>query len=156
MQISLLYRGFAMNRAQKINCFNLLVTALSTGASLGAVILLTRLVGMPKAWLGIGFMGLMGLMALGPLIFRNQKEQDNVVFDERDVLIYKRVESVALWTTYAFLLTFCAVILNKVGMYGQVRGYIFLILVGGGLVVLMFAKALALIIQYGWKGKDNE
>ena len=145
-----------MNRAQKIECFNLFVTALSTGGSLGIVILLTRLVGMPKAWLGMGFMSLMGLMALGPLIFRNQKEQDSVPFDERDMLIHKRAESAGFIATYVFFLTFCSCLLNSVGLNGQVPGYMLLIMLAGGFVVLMLAKALALIIQYGREGKDAE
>jgi len=145
-----------MNRAQKIECFNLFVTALSVGASLGAVILLARLVGMPKAWAGMVLMGLMGLMALGPLIFRNQKDQDSVAFDERDLLIHKRAESTAFIATYAFFVTFCSVILNSVGITGQVPGYMLLILLAGGFVVLMLAKTLALIVQYGWGGKDGE
>lgn len=145
-----------MNRVQKIACFNLFVTALSAVASLGAVILLTRLVGMPKAWAGMALMGLMVLMAFGPLIFRNQKEQDSVPFDERDVLIYKRAESAAFIATYAFFVTFCSVTLNSVGMNGQVPGYMLLILLAGGFVVLTLAKALALIIQYGWGGEGEK
>jgi len=145
-----------MNRAQKIACFNLFVTALSVGLSLGAVILLARLVGMPKAWAGMALMGFMGLMASGPFIFRKEKNRDKVQFDERDVLIYKRAESAGFIATYAFFLTFCAGVLNSVGINGNVPGYTFLILLAGGLIVLMLAKALALIIQYGWGGKDGK
>lgn len=145
-----------MNRAQKIACFNLFVTALSTGVSLGAVILLARLVGMPKAWAGMVLMGLMGLMVFGPLIFRNQKGKDSIVFDERDILIHKRAESAGFIATYAFFVTFCAAMLNSFGINGQVPGYMLLILLAGGFIVLMFAKALALIIQYGLRNKDKE
>ena len=145
-----------MNRAQKIECFNLFVTALSTGGSLVAVILLARLVGMPKAWAGMAVMGLMGIMALGPFIFRNEKEQDRIAFDERDMLIHKRAESVAFIATYAFFLTFCASVLNNVGINGQVPGYLLLILLAGGFVVLMSAKSLSLIIQYGKGGKGDK
>jgi len=145
-----------MNRAQKIECFNLFVAALSTGLSLGAVILLARLVGMPKAWVGMVLMCLMGLMAFGPLIFRNQKDRDRVVFDERDILIHKRAESAGFIATYAFFVTFCAAMLNSVGINGQVSSYMLLILLAGGFIVLMLAKTLALIIQYGWRNKGGE
>jgi len=145
-----------MNRDRKIYCFNLFVTALSVGASLGAVILLARSIGMPRAWAGMALMGFMGLMALGPLLFRNQKDQDSVPFDERDILIHKRAESAGYIATYAYFVTFCAAVLNNVGINGQVPGYTFLILPAGGFVVLMLAKAIALIIQYGWGGEKNE
>jgi len=145
-----------MNRAQKIECFNLFVTALSTGGSLGAVILLARLVGMPKAWAGMALMGLMGLMVLGPFIFRNEKGRDKVAFDERDMLIHKRAASAGYIATYVFFLTFCSGLLNSVGINGQVPGYMLLILLAGGFVVLMLAKALALIIQYGWRNKGEK
>ena len=148
--------GKIMNRAQKLACFNLFVTALSTGGSLVAVILLVRLVGMPKAWAGMALMGLMGLMAFGPLLFRNEKVQDRVPYDERDVLMHKRAASAGFIATYVFFLTFCAVVLNSVGLNGQVPGYMLLILLAGGFVVLMSAKALALIIQYGWRNKNHE
>jgi len=101
-------------------------------------------------------MALMGLMALGPLIFRSPKDQDKVPIDERDVLIYKRAESAAYTATYAFFVAFCSVILNRVGINGQVPGYMFLILLAGGFVVLMLTKALALVILYGRGGKDYE
>ena len=145
-----------MNRAQKIECYNLFVTGLSIGTSFGVVILLARLVGMPKAWLGMAFMGLMGLMALGPWIFREQTNRDLVAFDERDVLIHKRAESAGYITTYAYFLTFCAAVLNSVGLTGKVPGYMFLIAVAGAIVVLMFAKVTALLILYGWRDKHNE
>jgi len=145
-----------MNRAQKIECFNLLVTTLSTGSSLGTVILLAHLVGMPKAWAGMALMGLMGLIALGPFIFRDEKGQDRVAFDERDELIHKRASSAGFIATYAFFLAFCSVVLNSVGINGQVPGYMLLILLAGGFVVLMLAKTLALIIQYGRGGKGEK
>ncbi len=145
-----------MNRAQKIECFNLFVTALSISASLAVVSLLTRLVGMPKAWAGMMLMGLMGLMAFGPLIYRKQKDQDRVPSDERDLLIHKRAESTAFIATYAFFVTFCSVILNSVGINGQVPGYMLLILLAGGFAILMLTKALALIIQYSWRDKGEK
>lgn len=137
-----------MNRNQKISCFNLLITGLSLGASLGAVLILARLIGMPKAWAGMALMGLMGLIGFGPLIFRKQNDKDVVSFDERDLLIYKRSESTAYITTYAYFITFCAIVLNNIGINGQVPTYVLLIMPAGGLVVLMLAKAIALIIQY--------
>ena len=145
-----------MNRIQKIECFNLFVTSLSTGSSLVAVILLARLVGMPKAWVGMAFMGLMGTIALGPIIFRKKGEEDKVQSDERDLLIHKRSESVGFITTYAFFVTFCSLILNSFGVNGMIPSYLLIILLAGGFVVLMSAKALSLIIQYSWGGKGGE
>ena len=144
-----------MNRKQKILCFNLLVAGFSLAASIGTVILLTKLIGMPKAWAGMFAMVLMGLMSLGPSIFRDQNDKDKVPYDERDLLVYKRSDSIAFGATYAFFITFCSIVLNKVGMNGLVHGYMFLIMVSCGIVVLMFAKAFALIILYkrGAKGE---
>ena len=130
-----------MNRKQKILCFNLLVAGFSIAASIGTVILLTKLFGMPKAWAGM---------------FRDQNDTDTVPYDERDLLVYKRSDSIAFGATYAFFITFCSILLNRIGINGQVHGYMFLIMIGGGIVVLTFAKAFAIIILYGRGAKGEK
>jgi hypothetical protein len=145
-----------MNRKQKILCFNLLVACFSLATSIGTVILLAKLIGMPKAWGGMFVMLSMGFMSLGPFIFRDKNDEDTVPYDERDLLIYKRSELAAFCATYGFFITFCSIVLNKVGIYGQVHGYMFLLMLGGGIVVLLFAKALALIILYSQTSKGEK
>ena len=77
-----------MNRTQKMAWF--LVIAIGTGLVLSALAIgvLYWIVGMPRAWAGIGCMGIAGIGGLAPLFFRRDKGK--VTFDERDLLIKRR------------------------------------------------------------------
>ena len=145
-----------MNRAQKIECFNLFVTALSTGGSLGVVILLARLVGMPKAWAGMALMGLMGLMVLGPFIFRNEKGRDKVAFDERDNLIYERSLTVAHYVLWPFLVAACMIPCVILGTRGTIPVYVLPIILGGGGVIVTVVQSVAILVQYDWGDKGEK
>ncbi len=71
-----------MNRTQKQAWW--IVVWVGTGmiAAAGAVVALYFNVGFPRAWSGLGFLGLCGLGGLAPLLFR--KDPGPVQFDERD------------------------------------------------------------------------
>jgi len=144
-----------MNRAQKIACFNLFVAALSIGVSCGAVVILALIVGLPKAWLGMSFMGIMGLMALGPIIFQEEKDQDKVKFDERDLLIQKRASLTGYSASYAFFVAFSMVAWSVVGKGGLVPRNLLPIMVCGGLFVLMVTQSISLMVQYSRGGKKK-
>ena len=141
-----------MNRQQESAWFQLL-TAMSLGISFGAVIILSLIVGMPKAWLG---MGLMGLMALGQLITRKEEDRNKVQFDERDLLIQKRASLWGYCASYGFFVAFSMVTYSVVGKGGLVSVNMLPIMVIVGVVVLLLVRSVAILIQYGWKRKGGK
>ena len=141
-----------MNKAQKTAWFQLL-TAISLGISCGAVIILALTVGMPKAWLGMGFMG---LMALGQLIPRKEEDRNKVQFDERDLLIQKRASFCGYCASYGFFVAFSMVNYSVVGKGGLVSVNILPIMVIGGVVVLLLVQSVTILIQYGWRNKGEK
>ena len=141
-----------MNRAQKTAWFHLL-TAVSLGVSFGAVIILALIVGMPKAWLGMGFMG---LMALGQLIFRKEEDRNKVQFDERDLLIQKRASLWDYCASYGFFVAFSSITYSVVGKGDLVSVNILPIMIVGGVVVLLTMRSVAVLVQYGRSGKGEK
>ncbi len=141
-----------MNKTQKGAWFQLL-TAMSLGISFGAVIILALTVGMPRAWLGMGFMG---LMALGQLIPRKEGGRNKVQFDERDLLIEKRASLWGYCASYGFFVAFSSVTYSVVGKGGLVSVNILPIMVIGGVVVLLLVRSVAILVQYGRAGKGEK
>jgi len=76
-----------MNRIQKISWLMVITftTAILTAAVAVAAGVFYFKVGFPRAWAGLGFLGLAGLGGFGPLIFK--KDPGPVQFDERDNMI---------------------------------------------------------------------
>lgn len=79
-----------MNRAQKIALFTLVMLVVALVLSLIAVCVAYFGFGLPlrRAASGFGFIGVMGLSALAPLLFRKNKQE--VQLDERDLLIKRK------------------------------------------------------------------
>jgi len=144
-----------MNRVQKMACFNLFVAAVSLGMSAGAAVIIGLIGGVQKAWLGFSFMGLCGLIALGPIIFRKDASEDKVPFDERDLLIQKKASLAGYNASYGFFVAVCMVIWSVVGMKGTIPVLVLPLMVCGGLCTLMFTQSLTLLVQYK-RGRKGE
>lgn len=104
-----------------------------------------------------GFVGLLsfvivaGLCVLQPILSR--KEQGQIRFDERDRLINYRAilgTYIALW-----LLTFTALFSTLVSD-NAVPVYVLRILLGAIAIILVLVYSILILIQYGWRDKDNE
>ncbi|MHC4426698.1 MAG: hypothetical protein ACYSYV_11465 [Planctomycetota bacterium] len=143
-----------MNRAQKIAWS--LVIALSFGFVLSciAVAILSVKVGMPKALLGFSFMGIAGLGGLSPLIFK--KDKGKVAFDERDKLIKRNAALAGFAASYPFVGAACMIPFYVLGPKGVISvrwlPYIF----GGAAISSFFVHSVTILVQYGWRNKDNE
>lgn len=145
-----------MNRIQKISLWMLIW--ISTGVILAAiaVAVLLFIIGLPWkiAQAGLGFSGIAGLAGLGPLIFK--KDKGKVTCDERDRLINNRAAvagfaSAYLVTGLACMLPFCIL-----GYEATITvTWLPMIFMAAGLTSF-FVHSAAILVQYGWKGKDNE
>ena len=119
-----------------------------------AVAILSAKVGMPKALLGFGFMGIAGLGGFSPLIFK--KDRGKVTFDERDRLIKRNAALAGFAASYLFVGGACMIPFSVLGPRASISvawlPYIF----AGAAISSFFVHSVAILVQYGWRDKDNE
>ena len=143
-----------MNRAQKL-AWSLIIT-ISTGVIAGCVGfgVLYFMIGMPKALAGFAFIGIAGIGGFSPLIFR--KDKGKVTFDERDKLIKRRAALAGFGAAWLFVGLVCMIPFRVLGPNATISvrwlPYIF----GGATLISFFANSVAILVQYGWRGKDGE
>ncbi len=146
-----------MNRAQKIS-WSLVIT-ISLGLILGviAIAILYPKFGMPKALCGFGlvfFIG--GLGGLSVFIFK--KDKGKVTFDERDKLIERNAQLAGFGAVYLYviILSILPLIIFGPDKSIQIRStWSPGLLIGAGFCQA-YAQSIAILIQYGLGGKDNE
>ena len=143
-----------MNRARKI-AWSLVVT-ISLGFILSciAVAILYVKIGMPKAIAGLAFMGIAGLGGFSPLIFR--KDKGKVTFDERDKLIKRRAALAGFAASYLFVGLACMIPFSVLGPKASVSVVWLPNIFAGAALSAFFVTSIAILIQYGWRDKDNE
>jgi len=145
-----------MNRWQKIAWFTLITMGLGLGLSLAAVSVSYFGFGLPlrRAVGGFGFMGVVGLTALAPRLFK--KEKGKVELDERDLLIHKKA-SLAAYTAFWVLFVAAAMVpWFAIGPKGKITVNYLPWMVFGGMFVVMLVQAIVTLEEYGWGGKDGQ
>ena len=143
-----------MNRWQKIAIYNLIIIGTSLILCSTAVLILWLKVGTSRAFGGLGFLGICGLMGLSPILFR--KKDKPVDFDERDRLIGIRAGWVGFGASYMFYLIVCMVTWGIVGINGHVSAQVLPMMVVGGMIIMMLGQSIATLIGYGLGGKNHE
>jgi len=145
-----------MNRLQKMAWFNLIVISIALGLCVIAIGTLYYIFGLPMRGLigGIGFLGITGLLGLSPVLFR--KKQGEVNFDERDLLIYQKATVVAYSLFWVLFTAVCMIpwLILKTG--ASIPVVVLPAMLAGGFITVQLLQNLAILVQYGWKGKDNE
>jgi len=145
-----------MNRMQKIAWFNLIVTSLALGLSIAAFGVAYFIFGLPtyRAAGGFGFIGIMGLSGLSPVLFR--KDKSKVQFDERDTAIQRKAAIVA----YSFFwLLFVAAAMTPwfiLGPNGNITVNYLPWMVFGGMFTVMFLQSIVTLNEYGWRGDGDK
>jgi len=145
-----------MNRLQKIARFNLIIILIALSLSAIAIGVAYFVVGMPirRALGGFGFIGICGLTALSPILYK--KEQGNVDFDERDLLIQRRA-SLGAYTIFWVLFVLAAMIpFFVLGPDGAVSVKYLAAMVFGGMVTVGLVQSIVTLEEYGWRNKDDE
>lgn len=143
-----------MNRVQKIAWFFVITISLSFVLSCIAVAILYVKLGMPRALAGLGFMGIAGLGGFSPLIFR--KDKGKVAFDERDKLIKRRVALAGFATSYLFVGLACMIPFSILGPKASISVTWLPNIFMGAALSAFFVTSVAILVQYGWGGKDGE
>lgn len=143
-----------MNKLQKIALFNL------SAATAGLLLQLSRFLmsDFKVMRIVISVVILIILLVLvASYIFRHMfVKQGGLHYDERDKFIHKRATSAGFITVFFVLSLACLISLFTAGPSGSINIVrLFGIFVLGGLSCL-FAESIAVLVQYGWGGKDVE
>jgi hypothetical protein len=145
-----------MNRQQKIAWFNLIVTSLALGLSVIAFSIGYFIFGAParQAAAGFGFIGIMGLSGLRPILFR--KDKSKVQYDERDTAIQRKAAVVAYSFFWLLFVAAAMVPWFIIGPNGTITTNYLPWMVFGGMFTVMFLQSIVTLNEYGWRAKDNE
>ncbi len=145
-----------MNRWQKIAVFNILVIFFSLSLAIGAVTAIGITKGFPKAYAGLGFLGLCGLLGLQPVLFR--KDKSKVSFDERDLLISRKSVIVGFTASYLFFVFACMGCWFFAKADGMIDVRVLPLIVVCGYMISELFRSASLLILYakGAKEKHNE
>ena len=143
-----------MNRIQKIAWSLVITTSIALVVSCIAVAVLVTKVGMPKALVGLSFMGIAGLGGFSPVIFG--KDRGEVIFDERDKLIKRRAALTGFAASYLFVGLACMIPFQVLGPNALITVRWLPPIFGGAAISMFFTYSIAILIQYGLGGHENE
>ena len=145
-----------MNRIQKMAWWMVIWVSAGVILAVIATSILFFFIGLPWsiAKTGLAFLGIAGFGGLASLIFK--KDPGKVTCDERDRLINNRAAVAGFLA--AFLVTGLACMLPFfiLGPEATISvQWLPNIFMAAGLATF-FVHSAAILVQYGWKGKDNE
>ena len=145
-----------MNRIQKMAWW--MVIWISAGVILAAiaVAVLHFIIGMPWSIsrAGLGFLGIAGFGGFASLVFK--KDPGKVTCDERDTLINRRAAIAGFGAAYIIVGLACMLPFFILGPAATIS-VVWLpdIFMAAGLTAF-FVHSVAILVQYGWRAKDNE
>jgi len=144
-----------MNRAQKTAWFTLVVVSLALGLSVAAFAVGYFIIGAParQAAAGFGFMGIMGLIGLTPVLFR--KAEGKVQCDERDAAIQRKAACAAYGIFWVLFVAAAMVPWLLMGPHGAISVIYLPWMVFGGMAVVVLVQAIVTLGQYGWTRKET-
>jgi len=142
-----------MNRAQKVAWSYLIFISLGLLASVAFIILLYPKLGLPGALRGFGCIGLGGLGALSPLVFR--KDRREVPFDERDRLFHQRGWLGGYCASYLLFVVIGMTTWFLYGPDGTISVNVLPLTIIGGLMALTRAHSVVILEQYGWTSRGE-
>lgn len=144
-----------MNCAQKTAWFTLIVVSLAVGLSIVTFAVGFFVFGVPahRAAAGFGFMGIVGLIGLTPILFR--KSEGKVPYDERDTAIQRRAVCAAYGIFWVLFVAAAMVPWFLLGPQGAITVNYLPWMVFGGMSVVMLVQAVVTLAQYGWTNKET-
>ena len=142
-----------MNRTQKNSWMTVICIGIALIISTLAVIILYFIVGFPRAWVGLSFMGLSGFGGLGSIIFK--KDAGAITCDERDYLINMKAARAGFAISYGVFGLLCMGIWYYYRFHSidTIKIEVLPWLFGAAGITAFFIHALTILILYG---KDNK
>ena len=115
---------------------------------------------LPLAFLLIQFAAFnvfLGFLGFTPFITSKiLKKRKRIIFDERDKIINKRAAFVSFVFVWLYFVIACITVWWMFGPQGTVSVNLLPAILIGGLIVIIIVRSVAILIQYGRGGKDNE
>lgn len=143
-----------MNRIQKMALFMAIVISIALLLSTIATATLYYLVGFPIAQAGLGFLGIAGLGGLAPILFK--KDKGKVTIDERDQIINKKAALASFAAAYLVVGLTCMLPFFIMGPKASIQvTWLPMIFMAAG-ITNFYVHSIVILLQYGWKGKENE
>ncbi len=145
-----------MNRAQKIAWFSLAMTVLLIAFSIRWIIMAFTATVIPKNTLLLWLSLFGAIAALGFVLFRKKQSPAEVDFDERDKLIKRKavqVSYISLWVLLIAASLVAGIIVGDAELIpvSALPPVLFLIF-----LIVTLVWSVAILVQYGWRDKDNE
>ncbi len=133
---------------QKISWLTVICLGASLILSAIVVTVLYFNIGFPRAWAGLGCLGLGGIAGLGPAIFRKDKAQ--IQFDERDRYINQKAAFNGFAMSYMFFGIICMGIWEYLRLHGNatISINILPLLFAAGGFTSFFVHAMTILILY--------
>ena len=97
------------------------------------------------AW---GLMGLLGILGFSPLFYRRNKQNREVVCDERDMEIVKKATIHAFRLFWVFFVAVCVVPGMLSGWQGSISHVQLAQISIIGLVIFMAIRSISILVQY--------
>jgi hypothetical protein len=146
-----------MNRYQKLAWYNLIVITATIIFTSTTVAIEFHI----RGYSTIGFWVFVGILALHkfkPYLFTKPQGQDKVVCDERDSFIVKRASTIAYTTFWWVFLasSFAVHIVMGMGPKSSVPTITLPLMAIGGALFMQIVCSVAILVQYGWGGKDAQ
>jgi hypothetical protein len=145
-----------MNTAQKFAWSNLIIIAATLTLTGTTVAVLAWKHGIPQAFDGLCLMGLIGFLGISSAVFRKKRRQGGTNFDERDCLIYEKSLTAAHSVFWPFFAAACMLPWFIFRSTGSISVYVLPIILGAGGVLAITVQSVAILVQYGWRGKGEK
>ncbi len=143
-----------MKRIQKIAMFIFVVLTCALILTAIAIAVAYAKFGFPRAWGGLGFMGLAGIGGLAQLFFK--KDPGKVEYDERDRYLQRRASLTAFAAAYLVVGIATMVPFTILGPNTPITTNWLPLIFGAAGLTNFYAWSIAILTQYGWRNKSYE
>ncbi len=142
-----------MKRIQKIAMFFLVVLSFAIVLSVVAVLILYFKYDFPRAWAGLGFMGVGGFAGFARMIFK--KDPGKVECDERDRGIQRRSAIAGFGAAYMVVGISTMGPFIIIGPNAPITTNWLPLIFGAAGLTNFYAWSIAILTQYGWRTKNE-
>ena len=147
-----------MNKTQKGALVNLVGALLNIAIAVFLVVEIVILRRLPESF-SEKFWVLIAVCMLGPILvifYRKKQSPAEVESDERDNLIKYRAVLASFISVWILLAAVTIIPRFVVGIAGTIPIWLLAFINVGVLLVAMLVYSVAILVQYGWGGKDGE
>ena len=146
-----------MNKTQKTAWFNLASALLCIAISVWVAVEILVLHRIPEGIIRFWPVPVFCLfMAVSIILLRRRQSPAEVDSDERDNLIKKRAVIASFVSVWVLLAAASAIPRFVVGVKGSIPVWLLAFINLGVLLIAMLVYSVAVLVQYGWGGKDGE